>query len=134
MSFFKYTSKHEAKVDSHIRRLESLTPVINTVIFDGEAVQQLFNPITHTLCQVYEYYVLAASSRNHKVADHYYEDSDELFYVITGELKFNDGTVLKTGDHRLIKAGTEHGCTLSKEGKVIIIARPPVPEYEIPTD
>ena len=86
------------------------------------------------LCQVYEYYVLDDSLRKHRVADHYHEDSDELFYVIAGELKFNDGIILKVGEHRLIKAGIRHGAHLTKDGKVIIITRPPIPEYEKPID
>ena len=44
--------------------------------------------------------------------------ADEMFYVISGELIENDGTVFRQGDMVLLKAGTQHsshtrdGCTL----------------------
>jgi mannose-6-phosphate isomerase-like protein (cupin superfamily) len=44
--------------------------------------------------------------------------SDEMFYVLDGELIENDGTVYRPGDMVLLKAGTQHsshthdGCTL----------------------
>lgn len=109
----------------HIQKLEFLTRAIH---FDAEQANVLYNPVTQGLCQILEY-TNTSDSGNHRIKDHYYKKSDELFFVVEGTLTFNDGIVLTAGKFRFIKAGDTHGAFLSKNGKVIIIVRPPDTEY-----
>lgn len=50
-------------------------------------------------------------------------NGDEEFYIISGDLTDNDGTVYRAGDLVLMKDGTQH-CSYSKSGCVIVVYLP----------
>lgn len=46
--------------------------------------------------------------------------SNEEFFIISGEITDNDGTVYREGDLVLMKAGTQH-CSYTEKGCVIVV-------------
>ena len=56
-------------------------------------------------------------------------NGDEEFFIISGDLTDNDGTVYRAGDLVLMKDGTQH-CSHSKNGCVIVVYLE-APEVEV---
>ena len=50
-------------------------------------------------------------------------NGDEEFFIVSGDLTDNDGTVYRTGDLVLLKDGTQH-CSYSENGCVIVVYLP----------
>ncbi|MDH3389401.1 MAG: cupin domain-containing protein [Gammaproteobacteria bacterium] len=48
---------------------------------------------------------------------------NEEFYIISGDITENDGTVYRAGDLVLMKSGTEH-CSYTENGCVIVVYLP----------
>lgn len=85
--------------------------------------RMLFNPLTLKDCQVFE--LFAEKEGDAGLGIHAHPESDELFYVVNGSVRFHDGVILTTGQHRLIKESTDHSVYLSKGTACIVIVRPP---------
>lgn len=60
---------------------------------------------------------------------HVHTSSREVMYQIRGETSFDDGTVLKEGELKVIEPNTKHKVTLKKGGAMIVIVHPPEPAY-----
>jgi len=83
------------------------------------------NLLTYKHCQIIEMVYDKDMNNCSLVPKSNHSYSTKIFYVLTGQLEFDTGEIIKAGEIKIIAPNTNHKCKLSKDGKCIIIIHPP---------
>lgn len=103
---------------SNIRKHNGVT------CFDIESflATQINSVHTWDSCQVFE--VVDVKNEDMFIPSHAHPMSQEVIYQVKGQTTFDDGTILRDGELRIIPAGQEHSLNVSSGSAFIIILQP----------
>lgn len=111
------------KVSTGIARLESILRKSNDYIVSGGwQFRQLHSNHLNGHCQVFE--CINSDKVGAPMGLHFHQNSKETFYQVVGETKFDDGTVIQSGEIKVILPGVPHSPILSSDGICIVIVQP----------
>ena len=88
-----------------------------------ESIQDYFSP--KVIGEVNDTYVKVAKIKGDDIPWHNHKNEDELFYIVDGELLFEeegkDSFVMKKGDLYIVKRGVNHKVSAEQECKIMLI-------------
>jgi len=117
-----------SKRSDNIKKIRDIITREGEIIIAGSIkANPLNNIFTSDLCQIYECFNF--DGKEIPMEEHIHKGSKEIFYQLTGESKFSDGEILRSGDIRIIQPGISHSVLLSKGAKAIVIVHPPEIAY-----
>lgn len=89
--------------------------------FNG--IKEYFSP--KVLAEVNDVYLKAAIIKGDKIPWHKHENEDELFYIVSGSLIFEeegkDSFIMNQGDVYVVKRGVEHKVSSVGECRILLI-------------
>ncbi|MEO0340086.1 MAG: cupin domain-containing protein [Bacteroidota bacterium] len=87
------------------------------------SIQDYFSP--KVIGEVNDTYVKVAKIKGDDIPWHNHKNEDELFYIVDGELLFEeegkDPFIMKKGDLYIVKKGVNHKVSAKQECKIMLI-------------
>lgn len=112
----------------HIKKLKSIIEKDSEYIYTGSWRSRALHLCDIAdICQVFEY--INYDGKEIPMEEHIHVDSKEIFYQLVGKTTFSDGTILSSGEFKVIEPNKKHGATIHRGGKGILIVHPPELEY-----
>ncbi len=90
-------------------------------VFDN--INEYFSP--KVVGEVNDVYIKVAKIKGDKIPWHNHKNEDEMFYVIEGELLFEDAIdgnfTMRKGDMHIVKRGVDHRVSAMQECKIMLV-------------